>query len=165
MPSGNVFYSVADLVYPTVRNIFEKKHAVHCAVCGRQLGRHKYRPSEEWHMEGLLCGNCHIEKTKEFILSGQQDAKEEPDKCVVCGREITVEQDRNKPRWQWEMESGSLICRACYEKKDAQHSKTMNYCAMCNDKLGMIFYHPKPSWKIEGKLCRSCWDSRNNRRN
>jgi hypothetical protein len=97
--------------------------------------------------------------TKEFMekQSSQQDA---PDKCVVCRKEIS-DQDSNKPKWQWEMESGSLLCKPCYEKKDGDYYKKMNFCVSCNIRLGRFFYHPKPAWKVEGNLCRRCWDERN----
>jgi hypothetical protein len=40
----------------------------------------------------------------------------------------------------------------------------MNFCVMCNCKLGMFYYHPKPAWKIEGNLCRKCWDECNKKK-
>jgi hypothetical protein len=142
-------------------HLFGKKQIVNCAVCGKELGRHKYKPSEEWGIEGLLCGFCHLEKTKEFIL----EKKEIPDVCAVCKKELTDDQDRYKARWQWEMESGTLLCKSCYEKKDTDYNKKVNFCAMCNSKLGMFYYHPKPTWKIDGNLCRKCWDRRNDNNN
>ena len=47
--------------------------------------------------------------------------------------------------------------------KDGEHEKRTNFCAVCNGKLGIIYYHPKPAWKIEGNLCKKCWDNRNRR--
>jgi hypothetical protein len=26
--------------------------------------------------------------------------------------------------------------------------------------MGFIRYKPKPNWKIEGELCRKCWDGK-----
>ncbi|MFL6511277.1 MAG: hypothetical protein ACJ700_08835 [Nitrososphaera sp.] len=142
-------------------HIFGKKQeVVHCAVCGSELGRHKYKPKEEWGIEGMLCGNCHIEKTKQFIM----EQKEAPDICAICKKELT-EQDRNKAKWQWEMESGTLLCKSCYQKKDADYNKKMNFCAVCSCKLGLFFYHPKPIWRMEGNLCRKCWDQQNSNNN
>ena len=138
--------------------IFNKKNdeeLQRCAVCNKELGRYKYKPNEEWNIEGLLCSDCHIEKTKEFLL------KEEEQNCAVCGKVITHKEDKNKPKWQWEMESGTLLCKACFDKKDTIYNKKMNFCAMCNGKLGMFFYHPKPAWHIEANLCRRCWDNQN----
>lgn len=111
-------------------------------------------------MSGMLCADCHIDKSKEFILQQQQE-QDLPDRCAVCARELRSDEDRNKPKWQWEMESASLLCKNCYEKRDANYNKRINFCASCNGKLGMFFYHPKPAWKIEGNLCRRCWDERN----
>ena len=113
-------------------------------------------------MEGLLCSDCHVDKTREF-MEKQSMQQEAPDQCAICHKEISNDEDRNKPKWQWEMESGLLVCKSCYEKKDAVHNKKMNFCASCKGKLGMFFYHPKPAWKIEGNLCRRCWDSMNSR--
>jgi hypothetical protein len=145
-------------------NIFGKKQIVRCSVCNKELGRHKYRPAKEWNIGGLLCADCHIDKTKDF-MERQQRLEKESNKCAVCAREISSEEDRNKPKWQWEMESGVLVCKTCYQKKDAEYNKRISFCAACNGKLELFFYHPKPSWKIEGNLCRRCWDGRNRRDN
>jgi hypothetical protein len=134
--------------------LFGKKQVLHCAVCGCELGRHKYKPSAEWKMEGLLCSNCHIEKTREFMLT-----EEEPEYCAICKKELG--DIANKPRWQWEMEPGTLLCESCFQKKDAEHNKKLNFCAVCNAKLGFIRYNPKPAWKVQGQVCRKCWDQRN----
>jgi uncharacterized CHY-type Zn-finger protein len=143
-------------------HIFGKRQeVVTCALCGKELGRHKYKPNEDWGIEGLLCGVCHVEKTKEFTL----EQKEVPDICAICKIEIADKQDRYKARWQWEMEFGTLLCKSCYQKKDVEYNKKMNFCTICNGKLGMFFYHPKPAWQIEGNLCRKCWDLRNNDNN
>lgn len=144
-------------------HIFGKKQVIHCAVCGKELGRHKYKPSEEWGIEGMLCSSCHLEKTKEFMLK----QKEIPDRCAVCKKELADhddndDADRYKPRWQWEMEPGTLLCKSCYQKKEADYNRKLNFCAVCNGKLGLFYYHPKPAWQIEGNLCRKCWDRQNN---
>jgi uncharacterized CHY-type Zn-finger protein len=136
-------------------HIFGKKQVVYCAVCGKELGRHKYKPDKDWGIEGLLCSDCHIEKTKEFMIKEE----ETPDTCAICGKELG--DVANKPKWQWEMEPGTLLCDSCYRKKDADYNKKTNFCAICNGKLGMFYYHPKPAWHIEGNLCRKCWDNRN----
>lgn len=132
--------------------LFSKK-TLHCAVCKREL-KHKYKPKDEWGIEGYLCSDCHIEKTKEFV-----NKPEEPDYCAVCKEklgDIAV-----KPRWQWEMEPGSLLCQPCFNKKDTDYNKKLNFCAVCGTKMGFVRYNPKPAWKMEGQLCRRCWDSRN----
>lgn len=132
--------------------LFGKK-PLFCAVCKKEL-KHKYKPKEEWNIQGYLCSDCHIEKTKEFALKPQ-----EADRCAVCKTElgdIAV-----KPRWQWEMESGSLLCQVCFNKKDADYNKKLNFCAVCGSKIGFIRYNPKPAWKIQGQMCRKCWDVRN----
>jgi len=138
-------------------HIFGKKEVVNCAVCGKELGRYKYKPSKEWGIDGKLCSDCHIEKTREFMTK----EAEAPDICVSCGKEIIG--DSRKPKWQWEMEPGSLLCKLCFDRKESDFNKKTNFCVICNTKLGMIYYHPKLTWNIEGKLCRKCWDSRNSR--
>ncbi|MFZ0513943.1 MAG: hypothetical protein WAM14_20215 [Candidatus Nitrosopolaris sp.] len=99
--------------------------------------------------------------TKEFILRQQEEKsklEQAPDICSVCKREISLETDKNKPRWQWNMEHDSILCKSCYEKKALDYEKKWNYCTLCNNKLGFIRYNPKPKWNIEGQLCRKCWD-------
>ena len=140
-----------------------KKEILYCSNCGKEL-KHKYKPSTEWRIEGFLCSDCHIEKTKEFILKKQEQRMLEeasPDICGICKKEIVLETDKNKARWQWNMESGILLCKNCYEKKDSEYNKKLNFCALCSKKMGFIRYNPKPNWKIEGQLCRQCWDKRN----
>jgi hypothetical protein len=139
-------------------HIFGKRQVLNCALCGKELGRHKYKPSEEWGIDGMLCGICHVEKTKDFALKPKEET---PDICAICKNEV-ADQDQYKPRWQWEMESGTLLCKSCYQKKDTDYNKKMNFCTICNGKLGMFFYHPKPAWQLEGNLCRKCWDRQNN---
>lgn len=136
-------------------HIFGKKQVMNCAVCGKELGRHRYKPAEEWGIQGQLCSGCHVEKTREFMLRQE----EEHDICAMCGKEIAGEVQ--KPKWQWEMEQGTLLCKPCFQQKDAGYIKKANFCAICNGKLGMFYYHPKPAWRIEGNLCRKCWDSKN----
>jgi hypothetical protein len=126
---------------------------VRCAVCSKEL-KHKYKPQAEWKIDGYLCSDCHIEKAKEFA-----SRPADPDRCAVCGcdlPDIAV-----KPKWNWEMAPGSLLCQPCFNKKGAEHDKKLNYCAVCGAKLGFIHYNPKPAWKVEGKMCRKCWDGRN----
>jgi uncharacterized CHY-type Zn-finger protein len=146
-------------------HIFGKKQVIHCVVCGKELGRHKYKPSDEWGIDGMLCGSCHIEKTKEFIMK----QKEMPVRCAICKKELANHGDDNadryKPRWQWEMESGTILCKSCYQKKDAEYDKKLNVCAICNGKLGFFFYHAKPAWHMDGNLCRKCWDRQNDNHN
>jgi hypothetical protein len=144
-------------------HIFGKKEALYCTNCNVKL-KHKYKPQAEWKIQGLLCAECHIEKTKEFILKKQDEKKrieEAPTECTICKKEIVLEIDKKKPRWQWNMESGSMLCKNCYNNKEADYDKKLNFCAICNKKMGFIRYNPKPKWEIEGQLCRECWDKRN----
>ncbi|HXG06049.1 MAG TPA: hypothetical protein VNI77_01835 [Nitrososphaera sp.] len=131
---------------------------MYCAICGKELGRHKYKPDKDWGVEGLLCAGCHIEKTKEFMLKEEGTSET----CGMCGKELG--DIANKPKWQWDMEPGTLLCDNCYRKKDEDYNKKRNFCAICDGKLGMFYYHPKPAWRIDGNLCRKCWDSRNRQR-
>lgn len=127
---------------------------MYCVVCRREL-KHKYKPREEWKMEGYLCSDCQIEKTKEFALKKEKELEV----CAICKSDlgdIAV-----KPRWQWNMEPGTLLCQSCFNNKDADFNKKLEFCSVCNKKMGFIRYNPKPTWKINGQLCRSCWDQRN----
>lgn len=133
--------------------ILGSKQQVFCSLCKKELKR-KYKPQEEWKIEGFLCSDCHIEKTKEFALK--------KDVCAICKGDpgdIAL-----KPRWQWNMELGSVLCQTCFNNKDADFNKKLEFCIICNRKMGFVRYNPKPAWKIDGQMCRSCWDSRNERK-
>ena len=102
-------------------------------------------------MKGLLCGDCHFEKSKEHF----EGKIRQP--CVEC--EITKKiTDLWEPRWQWDMEG--LLCKECFDKKEEDHAKKKNFCALCGGKIGLIRYNAKGNWKIEGQLCRNCWDKK-----
>ena len=139
--------------------LFQKKKNIHCTICNKEL-KYKYKAAKEWNIEGYLCADCHIDKTKEFITKKQQ-YEETPDNCVICEKEIESESEKKKPRWQWNMASGSLLCSDCFEKKELSYDKRLNFCSMCNKKIGFIRYNPKPKWKIDGQLCKNCWDKTN----
>jgi hypothetical protein len=138
--------------------LFQKKRSIFCSLCNKEL-KYKYKPAKEWNIEGYLCADCHIDKTKEFIV--RQQYEEIPDNCLVCNKELKSESEKKKPRWQWNIESGSYLCNDCFEKKDLSYEKKRNFCSICNQKMGFIRYNPKPKWKIDGQLCKHCWDKRN----
>ena len=46
--------------------------------------------------------------------------------------------------------------------KEKEYKRNLNYCNICSSKLKFIRYNPKPEWKMEGQLCRRCWDIKNN---
>ena len=129
--------------------LFSRK-PVFCAVCNKQL-THKHKPKREWGIKGLLCGDCHFDKSKEYFEGKIMQP------CVECGitKKIT---NLWEPRWQWEMEG--LLCKECFDKKEKDHAKNKNFCALCKGKMGLIRYNAKGNWKIEGQLCRNCWDKK-----
>jgi hypothetical protein len=141
-------------------HLFGKKKSLYCANCNKQLN-HKYKPLKEWNINGLLCADCHIEKTKEFVLKKQEEKRKLEDVCAICKKELILEFDKNRPRWQWNMEAGSMLCKICFDKKELDYDKLMNFCVLCNKRIGLIRYNPKPRWNVEGQLCRDCWDKRN----
>ena len=128
--------------------IFSREPA-YCTVCKKKL-THKHKPRREWCIKGPLCGDCHVDKAKEYY----EGKIKQP--CLECGtiRKIT---DLWEPRWQWDMEG--LLCKGCFDKKEAGFERKKNYCSICDRKLGRIRHRPKPKWKIDGELCRECWDS------
>ncbi len=143
--------------------LFQKKRSILCSLCNKEL-KYKYKPAREWNIEGYLCADCHIEKTKEFIARQQQQQQQYEEiqvNCIVCKKELKSESEKKKPRWQWNMDSGSYLCNNCFEKKDLSYEKKRNFCSICNKKIGFIRYNPKPKWKIDGQLCKHCWDRRN----
>lgn len=129
--------------------LFNRKPA-YCSVCNKEL-THKHKPKREWQIEGLLCGDCHVDKAKEFY----EGKVRRP--CAECGvvRKIT---DLWEPRWQWDLEG--LLCKNCFDKKESGFEKKKNFCCICGAKLGIIRYRPKPRWKIDGELCKICWNSK-----
>jgi hypothetical protein len=143
---------------------FKGKKNFYCTICNKEL-KHKYKASSEWNIDGYLCADCHIEKTKEFTLKLKDEQKriaEKPDLCIGCGKEIVLEIDKNKPKSQWNLKSnGSKLCKKCYDIKEQEYYKKLNFCALCNKKIGLIRYNPKPQWDVKGQLCRECWDKYN----
>ena len=141
---------------------------VHCVICNKELSRHKYKPSPEWNMEGLLCSDCHVDKTRDFALKAEADkrqALEEKDRedrtCHLCNSLINLDSDKKRPNWRWNMDSGIVLCPQCYDKSEAEFTRKLNFCAICSKKIGFIRYNPKRKWAIDGQLCRRCWDERN----
>ena len=54
--------------------LFGRKKILHCANCGKVM-KHKYKPPDDSGIEGLLCADCHIDKTKEQVLKKQEEKK------------------------------------------------------------------------------------------
>jgi len=127
--------------------LFSRK-PVFCAVCNKEVS-HRHKPKKDWGIKGVLCGNCHVDKMKEFY---EQKIKQS---CVSCGviKKIT---DLWEPRWQWDMEG--LLCKNCFDKKEVDFKDKKNFCSICGIKIGLIRFNPKTKWKVKGQLCRSCWD-------
>jgi len=44
--------------------LFNKKPSF-CTICNKEL-THKHKPKKEWNIKGLLCGDCHFDKSKEY---------------------------------------------------------------------------------------------------
>ncbi len=127
--------------------LFSRKPA-YCAICKIEI-KHKHKPKREWNVKGPLCGNCHVDKTKEFYEATIIQS------CVMCGTRKKIS-DLWEPRWQWDMDG--LLCKDCFDKKEEDHAKKKNYCALCGTKMGLFRLNPKPKWKVDGQLCRKCWD-------
>ena len=47
-----------------------------------------------------------------------------------------------------------LLCKKCFDKKESDFNKKKDFCSVCGNKLGLIRYNAKSSWKIKGQLCR-----------
>lgn len=96
----------------------------------------------------------------EKIGEGEQHNKEEEERCNNCNEK--VENDWKKPNWKWNMDRDTKLCLKCYSSKEKEYEKLLNYCAICNSKLKFFRYNPKHKWKLNGQLCRKCWDLQNN---
>lgn len=121
-------------------------------------------------MQGLLCSDCHIEKTRDFVLRAEEEKKQELKQkekedrtCDRCNNMIALDTDKKKPEWKWNMDNVKVLCPQCYEKTEADFNKKLNFCAVCDIKMGFIRYNPKPKWRIDGQLCRRCWDEQNSK--
>ena len=140
-----------------------KRKTEFCILCHKEL-KHKYKPSKGWNLEGFLCSDCHTQKIKEQILKEQEEIekqKEEENRCSFCRSKLNSEYKKLKPKWQWNLEKGIILCKNCFEKKDKEFERERNYCSQCGSYLKFIRYNPKPKWNIKGQLCRQCWDERN----
>ncbi len=138
--------------------LFRKKERERCAVCNKELD-HKHRPKEEWGIDGFLCGDCHLDKMREYYAEGKIP-KKKTEKCDFCGRTVDPE-DLYKPHKGLNLKG--KVCKQCLEGKQKEAQKKFEYCAICGKKLGRFRYNPKNKWNIDGQLCRKCWDAQNMR--
>jgi hypothetical protein len=90
-----------------------------------------------------------------------EDEIDVPSRCGICSSDLGADIESLKPKWQWNMDSSIIMCKRCYFLKNKEYEKRINYCAVCGDKMPFFRYNPKPRWKIEGQLCRRCWDDTN----
>ncbi|KKK50119.1 hypothetical protein LCGC14_3128230, partial [marine sediment metagenome] len=67
-----------------------------CAICQKEL-KHRHKPKKEWNIEGLLCGDCHMDKMRQYFEGTMTQ------NCVECKSKKKIT-DLWEPRWQWEME-------------------------------------------------------------
>jgi hypothetical protein len=84
---------------------------------------------------------------------------ENDDRCNRCKEKLSEEW--KKPHWKWNLDRNIKFCIKCYEIKEKEYEKIINYCIICESKLKFLRYNPRPEWKIKGQLCRKCWDSKN----
>lgn len=145
-----------------------------CAVCNREIIKFRYRPRNEWNIHGMLCGDCHVMKSMEYSghreTSGDkkrhdmiEDEKVTSPKCGACNTDIDSDSEHFRPKWQWNLDTNLILCKRCYSLKSKEYEKRINYCAVCGNKMSFVRYNPKPKWKIDGQLCRRCWDNSNTR--
>jgi hypothetical protein len=145
-----------------------------CAVCNREIIKFRYKPKNEWNIHGMLCGDCHVMKSMEYSghneTSGEkkrhdmiEDEKVTPPKCGGCNSDIDSDSEHFRPKWQWNLDTNLILCKRCYSLKSKEYEKRINYCAVCGNKMSFVRYNPKPMWKIDGQLCRRCWDNSNTR--
>ena len=80
--------------------------------------------------------------------------------CKFCNEKL--DKEWKNPHWKWNIDKDIRICSNCYYLKEKEYQRSLNYCNLCNTKLKFIRYNPKPEWKMQGQLCRRCWDIKNN---
>ena len=120
----------------------------------------------------MLCGDCHVMKSMEYAghpessnskkrRDTNEDEEEVSPMCGMCNADIGSGSESLKPKWQWNMDTNLILCKRCYSLKSKEYEKRINYCAVCGNKMPFFRYNPKHKWKIDGQLCRSCWDDSN----
>lgn len=133
-----------------------------CSLCKKDL-KFKYKPEKSWNITGYLCSDCHMKSAREFSVK-QQEEKEQlikkQNQCFICHKIVDPEK-KKKSRWQWGLESDAFLCENCFNQKEQDYERKVNFCVKCGKKIGFIRYNPKPQWKIDGQLCRKCWDTIN----
>ncbi len=95
-----------------------------------------------------------VEVDSKIDIEGEND-----DRCNRCKEKLSEEW--KKPNWKWNLDRDIKFCKNCFEIKEKEYEKIMNYCIICDSKLKFLRYNPRPEWKIKGQLCRKCWDSKN----
>ena len=138
---------------------FRKPHT--CTLCNRDLN-FKYKPEKSWNITGYLCSDCHMKTTKEFFVKQQEEEQliKKQNQCFIC-HNIIDQDKKKKARWQWGMENDIFLCEKCFNKKERDYQTKIDFCVKCGKKIGFIRYNPKPKWKLDGQLCRKCWDAIN----
>jgi hypothetical protein len=104
-----------------------------------------------------------MKTTKEFMIKQKEEEEknnQKQGKCFIC-HDIVDQEKKKKARWQWGMENDIFLCEKCYTQKEQDYQTKVNFCVGCGKKIGFIRYNPKPKWKIDGQLCRKCWDTIN----
>ena len=137
-----------------------------CSLCKKDL-KFKYKPEKSWNITGYLCSDCHMKSAREFSVK-QQEEKEQlikkQNQCFICHKIVDPEK-KKKSRWQWGLESDAFLCENCFNQREQDYERRVNFCVKCGKKIGFIRYNPKPQWKIDGQLCRKCWDTINESQN
>ena len=103
-----------------------------------------------------------MKTTKEFMIKQKEEEEknnQKQNKCFIC--HDILDQEKKKARWQWGLENDIFLCEKCYTQKEQDYQTKVNFCVRCGKKIGFIRYNPKPKWKIDGQLCRKCWDTIN----
>ena len=104
-----------------------------------------------------------MKTTKEFFVKQQEEEEQlikKQNQCFIC-HNIIDQDKKKKARWQWRMENDIFLCEKCYNKKEQDYQTKIDFCVKCGKKIGFIRYNPKPRWKVDGQLCRKCWDAIN----
>ena len=60
-----------------------KRKTKPCIICGK-IASHMHKPKKEWNLEGKLCGDCHVDKTKEYY----EGKARQP--CGTCGTSYKI---------------------------------------------------------------------------
>lgn len=86
--------------------------------------------------------------------------RRKPAYCAVCGKEA---RHRHKPKREWGMEAGTVLCGECHLDKSREYyeGKVRQKCTRCGGTFKITdMWEPRWQWETDGLLCKPCFDEK-----